>query len=286
MAEHSPHAPNEIVKHYTEGGYEHARLSRSWGLLEYARTQEIIQRYLPPTGTIWDIGGGAGVYALWLAQLGYAVHLVDAVPLHVSQAQQASDSRPQEQQLASASTGDACALNVADHSADVVLLLGPLYHLTEREDRVQALREAYRILKPGGVMIAAGISRFASLISGWQDDLYGDPAFGQIVERDLQDGQHRNPDNHPDYFTTAFFHHPDELRAEAQDAGFAVEGPFGVEGPAWSVPNLSDYINDPVRWAQLLSFLRTIETEHTMLGSSAHLLVVGRKAESTDSAAH
>ncbi len=129
-------------------------------------------------------------------------------------------------------------------------------------------------------MIAAGISRFASLISGWQSDLYGDPAFGQIVERDLQDGQHRNPSNHPAYFTTAFFHHPDELRAEAQDAGFTVEGPFGVEGPAWTVHNLADYTNDPVRWTQLLTFLRTIETEHTLLGSSAHLLVAGRKPAS------
>jgi ubiquinone/menaquinone biosynthesis C-methylase UbiE len=173
--------------------------------------------------------------------------------------------------------GDARDLQVGDAVADVVLLLGPLYHLTERADRVQALREAYRILKPGGVVIAAAISRFASLMSGLMDDLLKERVFAEIVTRDLQDGQHRNPENHPAYFTTAFFHHPDELKAEALEAGFTVDGPFGVEGPSWMTANLDAYTDDPALWARLLDFMARIETEPTMLGVSSHLLVAGRK---------
>ena len=208
------------------------------------------------------------------------MHLVDAVPLHVEQAQQASAQQP-EFPLASATVGDARDLQVDDACADAVLLLGPLYHLTERADRVQAQREAHRILKPGGVVIAAAISRFASLMSGLIDGFFKDPLFVEIVERGLQDGQHRNPDNHPAYFTTAFFHHPDDLKAEAEAAGFDVEGPFGIEGPGWAAPNLEDYVNDPEMWSCLLDFMARIETEPTMLGVSSHLLVVGRKQQPT-----
>ena len=137
---------------YYNRGREQARLTNANGKLELARTQEIILRYLPtPPATIMDIGGGAGVYALWLAQMGYAVHLLDMMPLHIEQAVQASAAQP-DYPLASARVGDALQVDFADASADAVLLLGPLYHLPERDQRIQALREAYRILKPSGLL--------------------------------------------------------------------------------------------------------------------------------------
>ncbi|HLK56129.1 MAG TPA: hypothetical protein VKU00_06180, partial [Chthonomonadaceae bacterium] len=78
----------EIVGHYNEGR-EQQRLASGIGRLEYARTQELLQRCLPPPpATVLDIGGGAGVYSFWLAELGYSVHLVDAMPLHIEQALQ------------------------------------------------------------------------------------------------------------------------------------------------------------------------------------------------------
>ena len=112
---------------------------------------------------------------LWLAELGYAVHLVDAVPRLVAEARRRSDSAARP--LTSCEVGDARALAAPDRSADLVLLLGPLYHLTEAEDRKQALREAARVLRPGGCLLAAGISRWASALDGLARDLLGDPAF-------------------------------------------------------------------------------------------------------------
>src|SRR5204862_445674 len=103
------------------------------------------------------------------------------------------------------------------------LLLGPLYHLTEPSDRLAALREAHRVLRGGGIIFAAAISRFASALDGLVRGFLHDEQFVRIVERDLKDGQHRNPTEHPAYFTTAFFHHPDELRAEVEEAGFRLE---------------------------------------------------------------
>jgi SAM-dependent methyltransferase len=203
------------------------------------------------------------------------VHLLDPVPLHVAQAAAASAQQP-DAPLASAAVGDARRLAHADGAADAVLLLGPLYHLTERGDRLRALREARRVLRPGGLVFAAGISRFASLLDGLRHGLLDDAAFRAIVARDLVDGQHRNPTGHPAYFTTAFFHHPDELRAEVGEAGFVVEALVALEGPSGLVPDPDAWWADAARRERLLAAVRAVEREPSLLGLSPHLLAIGR----------
>ncbi len=95
------------------------------------RTQEIMLRYLPtPPATVFDVGGGPGAYARWLVDLGYEVHLIDAVPLHVEMAKEASQARP-EHPIASIAVGDARKLDRRNASVDAVVMLGPLYHLTD-----------------------------------------------------------------------------------------------------------------------------------------------------------
>lgn len=268
---------NNNIETYYNRGREQDRLTRETGKLELARTQEIILRYLPkPPLTVMDIGGGAGIYALWLAALGYSVHLVDMMPLHVEQALKASENQP-GRPLASAEVGNALGLDFDDASADAVLLFGPLYHLPARADRIKALREAYRILKPGGLVFTASISRFASFLDGLTRFFLADPYFAKLVERDLVDGQHRNDSNQPGYFTTAFFHHPDEIRAEVAEAGFQVEASLAVEGMAGFLPDFDRYWDDDVLRERLLDFLRTIESEPSMLGATGHLLTVGKK---------
>ncbi|MBD2210072.1 class I SAM-dependent methyltransferase [Nostoc linckia FACHB-104] len=267
---------DEALSHY-EIGVEQERLSQGTGLLEFVRTQEIISRYLPPApAVIFDVGGGAGVYAYWLAQQGYEVHLIDAVPLHIEQAQRFAEAQP-NYPLASLNVGDARQLNRADHSVDAVLLLGPLYHLIDRTERILALREAYRILKPGGFVFAAGISRFASTLDGLFQGYLADPEFVKIVQQDLIDGQHRNPNNHPAYFTTAFLHHPDELQAEIEAAGFDYEITLAIEGPGWLLQNFDEHWHDLSRRQQLLQAIRWLEAEASTLGMSAHIIAIARK---------
>jgi ubiquinone/menaquinone biosynthesis C-methylase UbiE len=225
---------------------------------------------------ILDVGGGAGVYSLWLAREGYEVHLIDAVPLHVEQARQASQAQA-DHPIASVAVGDARQLNRPDASVDVVLLFGPLYHLTERDDRVTVLRQARRVVRDGGIVLAVGICRFASTLDGLRQGYMDDPEFVGIVQRDLQDGQHRNPANHPTYFTTAFFHHPDELRAEVEEAGLRHERTLPIEGPCWLLQNFDDHWNDPDRRERLLNAIRWLENEPSLLSVSAHLMAVARK---------
>src|SRR5262249_27110765 len=199
-------------------------------------------RYLPPPpATILDVGGAAGAYALWLAERGYQVHLIDPVPRLVEEARRRSEASPNR--IRTCQVGDARELAFGDGGADGVVLLGPLYPLTEPAERLRALREVYRVLRPGGVMVAAAISRYASALDGLARDLFADPAFAGIVQQDLEQGQHRNETGNWDYFTTAYFHRPDELQAEIVSAGFTCQAVLGLEGPGWI---LSDFDQ---RWA-------------------------------------
>ena len=97
--------------------------------------------------------------------------------------------------------GDARSLWLGDASCDAVLIFGPFYHLTDRDDRIRAAQESHRILKSGGYLFAATITRVASLIDALSRDLLGDAAFLSIVKTDLETGQHRNPTDDISYFT-------------------------------------------------------------------------------------
>jgi ubiquinone/menaquinone biosynthesis C-methylase UbiE len=266
----------EIIDYY-DAQDEASRLGSGWFRLEQARTQELILRHLPPApATVVDAGGGAGAYACWLAARGYQVHLIDPVAKHVEQARAASLRQP-EHPLASAEVGDARQLQKADETADAVLLLGPLYHLVEREDRLACLKEACRVLRPGGLLWGAGISRFASLFDSLSAGFFDDPAFAAILARDLEEGQHRNSSGNPIYFTDAFFHRPGELSRDFLAAGFQVMEIAAIEGPGWLARDFDRLWNDPVQRERMLAAVRKVEREPSVLGASAHIMAIGRK---------
>ncbi|HVW44966.1 MAG TPA: class I SAM-dependent methyltransferase [Amycolatopsis sp.] len=265
---------DEIASHYAQG-VERDRL-RTWGRLEALRTRELLARFLPPAPAIvLDVGGAEGAYALPLASAGYPVHLLDPLPAHVEAARAAS---ARQTSLASAEVGDARELPFPDGAADVVLLLGPLYHLVDDTDRARALAEAHRVLRPGGRLFAAAISRFASTLDGLRAGMITEPVFEAIVENDLRTGVHRNPDvgGRPEWFTLAYFHHPDELRAEVRRGGFPDAEVFAVEGPVGQA-SLHVDLDDPVARDAALRAIARIEREPSLLGASPHLLAVAAK---------
>lgn len=272
----SKSSSERIVDFYTVAD-EASRLATGWFRLEQARTQELILRYLAPApGTVIDVGGGSGVYACWLASQGYQVHLIDPVSKHVEHARAASNEQPGHP-LASAVVGDARHLPQAGHSADAVLLLGPLYHLVEKDDRIACLREAYRVLRPGGLVWGAGISHFASLLDSLTHGFFDEPNFAPILDRDLEDGQHRNSTENPLYFTDAFFHRPGELSREFQAAGFQILEVLPIEGPGWLARDFDRIWSDPIQRDRLLTAVRKMEREPSVLGASSHIMAIGLK---------
>jgi ubiquinone/menaquinone biosynthesis C-methylase UbiE len=269
--------PLRDVVEYYERYAEESRLQQGPSQLELERTREILNRVLPaPPARVVDVGGAAGVYSAWLAASGYDVRLLDASPRLVAEARKRNTALVHK--ITALDVGDARALPYDSGSADAVLVMGPLYHLPSPDDRVATLREAMRVLVPGGVVAVAAISRFASALDGVARARGGDPAFVRMRDRDLVDGQHRNDTSRDDYFTTAYFHRPEELQGELAGVGFLDARVLGVEGPAWLVAEFDARWADPVLRGDMMAVARAVEAEPAMLGVSAHLLGIGRKA--------
>ncbi len=242
-----------VVAFYADRGDEHGRLQASaLGQLESIRTRELIERFLPPTpAAVLDVGGGTGDYSAWLADLGYSVHLVDPVPLHVGQAKARAQAGPGFM----VSLGHAGSLPAANASQDVVLLLGPLYHLRDAGDRARAWDESRRVLRPGGVVIAVGINRYAGILDSLRHE-FVDTGFGQV----------------------GYFHPAGQLADEAIAAGLKIEGVFGVEGPGSLVTDLDARWLDVAQKRAILDAARVVEADPSMMGASHHTLVAARLA--------
>lgn len=261
----------EIIRYYSEIYDEGSRVTRGEHRFEFLRTREIISRYLDEAPrTVVDVGGGTGPYARWMTGLGHGVHLLDLTPSHVAAARRGADAP------ATAAVGDGCRLPYPADSADLGLLLGPLYHLTEETNRVAALREMGRVVRPGGRIFAAAISRFASLLDTFRRETIADEAIRAVVDADLETGVHRSPaDRH--MFTTAYFHRPHELRREVEEADLLCEKILAIEGPLILLPQFQSWVDDGGVWLKrLLRYAARIETEESLLGATAHLLAVAR----------
>jgi len=258
---------------YYDRGEEQDRLSRPLGIVEFERTKEIVSRHLvPPPAIVADIGGGPGRYALWLAWLGYRVVHRDLVPLHVDQLAKSVG----ESTMIDSAVGDARHLNLYDASVDAVLLLGPLYHLERRRDRVQALREACRIVRPGGPVFVAAISRWTPRLDGiLRLRLYETVPDADTRVRELE-RTGRMPPLSPSGFG-GYCHRPAQLRAEVTSAGLEPIDLLGVEGPTYLLADLAERMADGKGREAVLDTARAVERVPELLGASSHLLVVAKR---------
>jgi SAM-dependent methyltransferase len=257
--------PGADVDVYYGNEDEDSRLARSpHGRLELVRSQELLRRFLPPApAVVLDVGGGTGVHARWLAADGYQVHVVDPIDHHVASAADIPG--------VTASLGDARHLEEEQESVDAVLLLGPLYHLESAADRSSVLSEAARVLRPGGLVFAAGISRYASLLETGAAGTLSAPLTGRVGHV-IDSG---NYDGHVG-FIPGHWHTAAELRDELRGAGFADVAVFGIEGPAWPALNARGLESFDELGAAAVTAARLVETDPLMVNSSAHLLAVAR----------
>lgn len=240
---------------------EGARLtSRSaQGRLEFERTQELIAERIRSGSRIADVGGATGVHAAALADAGHRVTLLDPVLEQVEQARSYGTFE--------ALVGDARRLPFEEGSLDVALMLGPLYHLAERDDRLLALREAIRVVQSGGWVFAAAIPRLARLTAvsgaaglprGWQ----------ALIESGSSPAGGRFPGGH--------FHTCAELAAELSDVGLLEVEVVGIEGPAGLALEHLTEIDEGLHRAAL-TVARAVGGQPGVQELSNHLLAIGRR---------
>lgn len=264
---------NEVERFYDEKYEEWERLA--FRLPEFEVTKRYMLQYITKPCKVLDIGGGPGRYSIFLAQQGHEVTLVDLSGKHIRQA--INKAAEAGVHLDSSIHGNALCLHeylYKKEQFDVVLLMGPLYHLLKEEDRMQALKEALRALKPGGLLIAAFISNYAP-IQDYASDLYDLDSPEQLLKY-LKDG--RNCDGEDAEFTTAYFCSVEEAEALMNRAGLKELVFAGVEnvlcGRERKLHTLSEEQKE--KWLELAWRL---SGDRNLLGMSQHFLYIGQKAE-------
>ena len=166
---------------------------------------------------------------------------------------------------------------MSDEQFDLVLLLGPLYHLVNKEERVKALSEAKRVLKPGGFVLSAVISRYASLFDGFKRDLIIDDRSEKVLVDDLNTGIHLNETDNSEYFTTAYFHTPGEIKKEITESGLQFEKLIAVESFGWIIDDFAKKSEDKNYMNKLNKIINLIETNDDIIAMSQHIIAVARK---------
>ena len=243
------------------------------GTLEFERTQQFVRDRVPAGSRVVDVGGGTGVHAQALAARGDVIELIDPVPEHV---QAASDRG------LSAQIGDARHLEFPDHDFDAALLLGPLYHLVDHADRLRALQEVIRVVRPGGWVFAAGISRLATTafvtVIGPAMRFDADGSMPQRVpypdawQRLVEEGRGGITATG---FPGGHFHLAEELAAEACQAGLTGVEVHDLEGPAGQALEVSG-THDPTLVAAGRALAEAYGTQPGLRDLSPHLLALGR----------
>ena len=265
----------ELIERYYDlcSANEWARLERY--RTEYAVTLRAMKHYLPlPPAQILDCGGGPGRYAIELTKQGYAVTLFDLSRVNLSYARTMAHAAGVA--LAAYEHGTAADLaRFVDNTFDAILLLGPLYHLTDPNDRAAALSGAYRALKPKGLLVAAFISYYAGLRFLAKQD----PEFLVRAKERLaafwQTGSFP-PDRGDGTEFVAHFSPPAEVRPLVEKAGFTVKTVLGVEGLASMIDEKLNALEGEA-WDAWVELNYRVATDPSLHGGCEHLLCIAEK---------
>lgn len=252
---------------------EEGRLTRSsTHRIEFMTTITLLERFIRPGMKLLDAGAGTGRYAFYYAEQGCRVTALDLVPKHVESMQRKAAESPALpiRTYAGNAVNLACE---ADESYDVVLLLGPLYHLPEPEDRKACIREALRVLKPGGVLAAAYINKLFTVphLVQRQPEL-----LRESLVRKLLDGGAIRAGDEECFWTDNWFATPEEIRTLLAPFPLETLEHAAADGIA---PFISDALNGLGEEQLRVWFSYHLETcrEPSALGLSNHGLYIGRK---------
>jgi len=240
--------------------------------LERDLTWRYLDRYLPTSGSILEIGAATGAYSLELARRGYSVTAVDLSASLLEQATKRASEAGLDR-LVRFVTADARDLSeITETGFDAVLMMGPLYHLVEEADRKAALAQALQRLQSGGLIFSSFLSRLGVL----SDLMRNNPAW-------ISDGVHvrsivnrgRRPDGSPPGGFRGYFARASEIAPLHEAVGFQTITVAGVE-PVIAADDQSFNNLEGQERRLWLDLLMEISTEPSIVGASRHLLYVGK----------
>lgn len=266
--------PKNIEVFYTKAS-EETRLEKGMGVFEFERIKDLIEKYISNTSiTIIDVGGGTGKYSEWLANKGHQVHLVEPVEKHLHIARNRAKKLKNKFLV---HLGESRKLDFPNNFADLIILHGPLYHLQRKEDRELCIVEAKRVLKNGGIILGFAINYTASTLVGLLNGLIHKKSFFEMCKNELTTGIHNPPDDFPWLLAEAFYHKPEQLKAEFNIQDLIYLNTYAVEGMAWLDKDFfANILNDRKR-KTLIQLLKITENDSYILSFSPHMMIAVKK---------
>lgn len=264
----------ELENFYNKAS-EETRLEKGMGIFEFERIKELIELHISrPNSIIVDVGGGTGKYSEWLAKKGHNVHLIEPVLKHIKLAENRAKKLKNPFSIA---IGEAKTLPFKNETADLVILHGPLYHLQKREDRIAAIIEAKRVLKPGGIILGFAINATASTVVGLMNGMIHANSFFDMCKEELTTGIHNAPKDFPFLLADAFYHKPQGLKAEFLEQNLNFINLFAVEGMIWLDNEYFANMLDK-RKSKTLKALQTLtQNDEYLLPFSPHMMIAVKK---------
>jgi S-adenosylmethionine-dependent methyltransferase len=266
---------SNFISQYYDNQAEHEWERMDRHRTEYALTSRALAESLPPPpADILDCGSGPGRYAIDLARQGYQVTAFDLSAENLRHARQRADQAGVA--LQATVQGTATDLSAfEDESFDAVLLMGPLYHLLDEQERLLALREGRRVLKPGGPLLAAFIGRY----SGHMDAAARNPKIvietPDVAERLLTTGKLFSQQvDGPEFI--AYMAHPTEVEPLVRQAGLELERLLNLEGLAAQKELLINELEGQ-EWQTWVELNARVAEDPYLLAACNHLLAVSRK---------
>ncbi len=252
--------------------YEWGRMDRH--PMEFRTTLRAMREFIPPNSKILDVGGGPGRYTIDLAKNGHRVTLLDLSSGNVDLARVKAEETGVS--VDGFVHGNALDLSMfEDASFDTVLLMGPLYHLTEPADRDRAIREALRVLAPGGILFASFITRYAVYFDLLKSDAALIDKYKNAYVRLLEGGVHIPTEQNPG-FTDAYFCPPMEIEPLMRRYGLTTLRLAVAEGLVSSVEPAINSL-PPEQFDTWADICYRLGTDPTIWGCGEHMLYVGRK---------
>lgn len=264
-----------VIDYYSQFD-EWGRLDRE--PLEFTINLHYIKQYLTASRSVLDNGAGPGKYAMELAKHGYNVTLTDLTPKLVEIAKQKAAELELTEQFNGFHVLNATHLDgLPNERFDASLMLGPLYHLQEEEDRVLAVKELYRVTKREGIVFVAFQSRMRMTINSLQSPLLWKPNDNLDSIQEFYDNGIFNH-NDKGRFTGAYYFNINEIKPFMESNGFETIDLIGSSSIGVMLNNeQKQYWTDQGEYEKVIEFLINSANDPSILGISSHLLYIGRR---------